>query len=741
MIRNVNAIVQLVKQAIRLHEDSLLVLSYLQKEYRAWGSFRSLVEKIFDVFKDLFSQMPLWIDITHFSMAQAPSEIPEELSSHLLDQTTLSHMVSKKTNSISHFQNTYNILYNSLLQGGKGGSVLEKEGRLDNYPLLVSKLYNKSEKMLYPVKNIVATLTSAPPLIIPDAAGDTPDSHREYQAVISDNRYREAPQGILESPVRHFQTWTHMVTKCQQEILDWEKYPDTSSEPSHLPAKIFQKPGFISPTLKESVNYAIQIQYSLLRYINTSETYGRISESPLTSMRSDPPQVGEIVLDHIQGSPLTSPRAGIDSMGKVVPDSVSGSPLTSPRAGIASMGKVVPDSISGSIVTEHREMARISNINTGRLYNMRSGFRRYLAIYQDIGKSLSSSFYESAMLSGKKNPVGGGSIEISPIDILINKGMIYEHLIAATMREFPLQPLHQEDESGMIRPLAPAAFPLVEEYPRQKAPTERMPPSDEEKRSQKNLQRAGSTGRTGFVEIPTIFPSRRDLPRVTPPDPSRYTTKQKIEHTEKASPAALQEVPQFTVVDLGHSGDYRGPGLNPIMNLVSSLATFQNQIVQQGHPELHRWLASPLVQSLHTSVHEQVGPFEDILGSVNTPLITSGGEMFLPGTFQHNETVSGTQRAASLSAPIPLLLNFGRDQVTRLPAMPFTSPPPLRTPEIAVRDTATSQQARMNTIHIQNTFNIAVKGSDSSSEGELRELGRKIGIILADEMKRYGGAP
>jgi hypothetical protein len=43
------------------------------------------------------------------------------------------------------------------------------------------------------------------------------------------------------------------------------------------------------------------------------------------------------------------------------------------------------------------------------------------------------------------------------------------------------------------------------------------------------------------------------------------------------------------------------------------------------------------------------------------------------------------------------------------------------------------------TTHFQNTFNITVTTTARGEEAELRELGRKIGSILSDEMKRYGG--
>lgn len=42
-------------------------------------------------------------------------------------------------------------------------------------------------------------------------------------------------------------------------------------------------------------------------------------------------------------------------------------------------------------------------------------------------------------------------------------------------------------------------------------------------------------------------------------------------------------------------------------------------------------------------------------------------------------------------------------------------------------------------IHFQNTFNISVTTRAGGDEAEMRELGRKIGVILSDELKRYGG--
>lgn len=50
-----------------------------------------------------------------------------------------------------------------------------------------------------------------------------------------------------------------------------------------------------------------------------------------------------------------------------------------------------------------------------------------------------------------------------------------------------------------------------------------------------------------------------------------------------------------------------------------------------------------------------------------------------------------------------------------------------------------SPQAAGDTVNFNNTFNITVSIKDPGSETEMRELGRKIGLALSEELKRYGG--
>jgi hypothetical protein len=43
------------------------------------------------------------------------------------------------------------------------------------------------------------------------------------------------------------------------------------------------------------------------------------------------------------------------------------------------------------------------------------------------------------------------------------------------------------------------------------------------------------------------------------------------------------------------------------------------------------------------------------------------------------------------------------------------------------------------TMHVQNSFNIVVNAHGRGDEDDLRDLGRKIGLILSEEIRRYGG--
>lgn len=55
------------------------------------------------------------------------------------------------------------------------------------------------------------------------------------------------------------------------------------------------------------------------------------------------------------------------------------------------------------------------------------------------------------------------------------------------------------------------------------------------------------------------------------------------------------------------------------------------------------------------------------------------------------------------------------------------------------REPASTSHTGSNAVNVHNTFNIMVDAKGGRDETELRDLGKKIGLILSEEIKRYGG--
>jgi hypothetical protein len=64
--------------------------------------------------------------------------------------------------------------------------------------------------------------------------------------------------------------------------------------------------------------------------------------------------------------------------------------------------------------------------------------------------------------------------------------------------------------------------------------------------------------------------------------------------------------------------------------------------------------------------------------------------------------------------------------------------PSLRQDVSLLKDAATQTQIGGNVAHFHNTFNIVVNVK-GRTETEIKDLGKKIGLILSDEMRQYGG--
>ena len=96
---------------------------------------------------------------------------------------------------------------------------------------------------------------------------------------------------------------------------------------------------------------------------------------------------------------------------------------------------------------------------------------------------------------------------------------------------------------------------------------------------------------------------------------------------------------------------------------------------------------------------------------------------------------------ARLSALNNISLTFHQEKDYRIP-FPSMTPP---TMENILQIISGSQREPMEgytdtkSVNFQNTFNIVVNVKNSGKETELRDLGKKIGQVLSDEIRRYGG--
>jgi hypothetical protein len=73
------------------------------------------------------------------------------------------------------------------------------------------------------------------------------------------------------------------------------------------------------------------------------------------------------------------------------------------------------------------------------------------------------------------------------------------------------------------------------------------------------------------------------------------------------------------------------------------------------------------------------------------------------------------------------------DVIAASHVMPF-----MRQDVSLLKDAATQTQIGGNVTHLHNTFNIVVNVK-GRTETEIKDLGKKIGLILSDEMRQYGG--
>jgi len=261
----------------------------------------------------------------------------------------------------------------------------------------------------------------------------------------------------------------------------------------------------------------------------------------------------------------------------------------------------------------------------------------------------------------------------------------------------------------------------------------------------------------GIIEIPALLPAGKiTLPSYNAQLHAVKLSKGLIEQYSgetstpvlldgsKGIPAVSHPVPQRL--------DYSLPGIS-IPHAFEKISEYLKYT-----SAIHHQITAPLYGSFDTT------EFNPPAFSFTLPL--SGGDMgspLLPNLLSYgvnsmsaeknpilnlamNMITSDGMKRADLSA----LSAVGNGQLPLFPAEVVQGASPASVPRAlehvfqmfsgAFGDTAAPSSAGGNTFHFQNTFNIVVNTKAAGDERGLRELGRKIGVILSEEMKRYGGS-
>lgn len=295
---------------------------------------------------------------------------------------------------------------------------------------------------------------------------------------------------------------------------------------------------------------------------------------------------------------------------------------------------------------------------------------------------------------------------------------------------------------GADFPVTAQRVPVAPEYPdRQKTPS---------RRTAKSPRPAPGTG---IIEIPALVPGGvRDLrPEMATMNAARLS--EGIARLSEgggptARPLSSEGIPQAAI--------RLSRGLVPSLPAVSVPDAFE-KIAQYltYSTAVHQQLMAPLSGGITGSgpgIFSFPLPFLIREGGGSSPGLilsgkNSGSAQGIPVMNLALSMVSGdAMRAGSLfplsaagSSPLPWM-PFGSALPKTAPASSlFSLEHALPLYAVPRSETAPPAAGGDTTTHFQNTFNITVTTSTRGDEAELRELGRKIGFILSDEMKRYGG--
>jgi hypothetical protein len=308
----------------------------------------------------------------------------------------------------------------------------------------------------------------------------------------------------------------------------------------------------------------------------------------------------------------------------------------------------------------------------------------------------------------------------------------------------PLLPVTEHRAAGApAHPAMTRPLPSLPDYP----PVQKKP-------GRRTAKRPGMLPRTGVIEIPSLVPAGAVN---QPSEMAAMNTERfsegiaRLSGTETAQtvfPVPATAVPSPTVL-MSRSTDISSPRVSipDAFEKIARYVTCRLEIHQQ------------LVSSLSRGIAGGPGIF-----SIPLPFTVSEGRGgLLPGLVWQGKDTHATENTPVMNVAVSMmssegmqrahLLPFSAAGSSRTPGMPFgnafSGTAPVSSPyslehalplSAGSRDgTAHPAPGGRNPVNIQNTFNITVTAMAKGNEAELRELGRKIGVILSDEMRRYGG--
>ncbi|MFA5269192.1 MAG: hypothetical protein WC379_14585 [Methanoregula sp.] len=279
-------------------------------------------------------------------------------------------------------------------------------------------------------------------------------------------------------------------------------------------------------------------------------------------------------------------------------------------------------------------------------------------------------------------------------------------------------------------------------------------PSVQKKPGRRTARRPGTIPRTGIIEIPSLVPAGAvNLPS----EMAARNAEQFNEGIARLSGngTAQRILPEFP--DAVVSPAVRLiRGTDPSSPMVSIPDAFE-KIAQYltYSSDIHQQLVSPLSGGISG------GP---CLFSIPLPFtVSEGGGGLSPGFILPGKDIRTAEDNPVMNVAVSMMSSEGMRRANFLPlsaagssltpGMPFGNAfsgvvpvSSLYSLERALPlsagsrgETALPAAGGKNPVNFQNTFNITVTTTARGDEAELRELGRKIGVILSDEMKRYGG--